>query len=521
MGEEKKKDVLFERFLACATEEMPTQDLKDQVAEGLRKRRVKPPVAVMEQVLRKRLSDEKANQIMFYPDAQEASLYPLLLQNAPTGSQQDHPQTKSQILFLGPLYLVHRKNWEFMRPFILAGGLRALVNMFLHDNLHLRGQAIEVFRNLTSEETFPWHDGHKLSAEASSSSSSLSSGRQDQAKEIMGKMFELTQAGIIPKLVANYSSPFPNASFLCLSILAFYASFLRVNYCKDNILQLSENLLKRLEEWSQRKDVSQEERDLAKTMHDDFGRFEPAKLPEDGEKGSNRGKRREEEEEEEFMMYRVKEDRTQVNHVETKSEAEVWKEKGNSAYKDKDWSLAIECYSKAMDVPVTQEQLLTEGPRRAIFHCNRAAAYLARAKETSLPQAAEAPGAGTCDAMGHLEGVDVGSLSEEERSKMNFKAALMDCDQALDLESGNVKGRYRKAQALKGLGRYQESIDAAISALHVAPKGILEKEINALLSDLKLQEEEKENKQKGGDESKKEKEKAPPLIQVISSTSNE
>ena len=35
MGEEKKKDVLFERFLACATEEMPTQDLKDQVAEGL------------------------------------------------------------------------------------------------------------------------------------------------------------------------------------------------------------------------------------------------------------------------------------------------------------------------------------------------------------------------------------------------------------------------------------------------------------------------------------------------------
>ena len=40
---------------------------------------------------------------------------------------------------------------------------------------------------------------------------------------------------------------------------------------------------------------------------------------------------------------------------------EEWKEKGNAAYKQRDWSKAIEFYSKAMDVPVTQEQLLTEG----------------------------------------------------------------------------------------------------------------------------------------------------------------
>ena len=54
----------------------------------------------------------------------------------------------------------------------------------------------------------------------------------------MQKMFELTAVGIIPKLVANYDSPFPNCSYLCLSILAFYSSFLRVNYCKDNVLQV-------------------------------------------------------------------------------------------------------------------------------------------------------------------------------------------------------------------------------------------------------------------------------------------
>ena len=77
------------------------------------------------------------------------------------------------------------------------------------------------------------------------------------------RMFELTEAGIIQKLVANYDSPFPNASHLCLNILAFYSSFLRVNFCKDNILQFSQVLLDKLEAWSKREDVSAQERDLA------------------------------------------------------------------------------------------------------------------------------------------------------------------------------------------------------------------------------------------------------------------
>ena len=50
-------------------------------------------------------------------------------------------------------------------------------------------------------------------------------------------MFELTEVGIIQKLVANYDSAFPNASYLCLGILAFYSSFLRVNFCKDQVLR--------------------------------------------------------------------------------------------------------------------------------------------------------------------------------------------------------------------------------------------------------------------------------------------
>ena len=61
----------------------------------------------------------------------------------------------------------------------------------------------------------------------------------------------------------------------------------------------------------------------------------------------------------------------------------------------------------------------------------------------------------------------MGGLSREERAKLNCKAALLDCDQALDLESENVKARYRKAQALKGLGKLGQARAVAESALNV------------------------------------------------------
>ena len=137
----------------------------------------------------------------------------------------------------------------------------------------------------------------------------------------MRKMFELTQVGIIPKLIANYDSPFPNASYLCLSIFAFYASWLRVNFCKDNVLQLSQMLLDRLQAWSHRKDVSGDERELAKQLHEDFTRFGPAQpLATAAGNASSTESEKAIEQEEDFLMYEIKEDRTVVNH-EQKSQA--------------------------------------------------------------------------------------------------------------------------------------------------------------------------------------------------------
>ena len=90
-------------------------------------------------------------------------------------------------------------------------------------------------------------------------------------------------------------------------------------------------------------------------------------------------------------------------------------------------------------------------------------------------------------------GADLTHATQEEWRSMNCKAALMDCDQALELESGNVKARYRRAQALQGLGKLADAVDAAVSTLNVAPK-TMEREVKAFLDKLKVEMKEKEKK---------------------------
>ena len=286
----------------------------------------------------------------------------------------------------------------------------------------------------------------------------------------MRRMFELTEVGIIQKLVANYDSAFPNASYLCLGILAFYSSFLRVNFCKDQVLRFSQVLLDKLQAWSKRTDVSQEERELARRLHEDFGRFEPATISPPQQQQESKGEwmasnwqmgglmadcnsrsnssadssaAQDADAEDEFMLFEVKEtfDRTSVNHVSDEASRETgtkaqdaWKKRGNDAYKNKDWNQAVACYSRALDVPVTEEELLTEGPRRAVLHSNRAAAYLARSRASGNFEFED-------DEFGHLAGCEMASAEGGERAKMNCKAAAMDCDQALDLQVGGTPRR--------------------------------------------------------------------------------
>lgn len=63
----------------------------------------------------------------------------------------------------------------------------------------------------------------------------------------------------------------------CLQILAFWLSWVRAEYAVDNKLMLSPYILSQLRLWaskSETPDACDEEIELAKTLYEDFGRYE-------------------------------------------------------------------------------------------------------------------------------------------------------------------------------------------------------------------------------------------------------
>ena len=61
---------------------------------------------------------------------------------------------------------------------------------------------------------------------------------------------------------------------------------------------------------------------------------------------------------------------------------------------------------------------------------------------------------------------------------------MHDCDQALEFEGGNLKARYRRAVALKGLGDLEGAEAAAIQALNIA-EGDMEAKIESFIKEIK------------------------------------
>eukprot|EP00192_Tetraselmis_astigmatica_P018770 CAMPEP_0117697204 /NCGR_PEP_ID=MMETSP0804-20121206/29096_1 /TAXON_ID=1074897 /ORGANISM="Tetraselmis astigmatica, Strain CCMP880" /LENGTH=224 /DNA_ID=CAMNT_0005511423 /DNA_START=1229 /DNA_END=1903 /DNA_ORIENTATION=- len=152
-----------------------------------------------------------------------------------------------------------------------------------------------------------------------------------------------------------------------------------------------------------------------------------------------------------------------VNHCAAgdKNDAEEAKEVGNACFKQGLLSQAIQHYSRALDLPVPQYRLLVEGPRRSIYHSNRAAAYIARAGSGG------GKSGGEVDDCGHLEGRELGCTSEAK--EFNYMAAQLDCESALGLDNGNSKARYRLVVALKEQGKTEDALSALAEALERVP----------------------------------------------------
>ena len=125
----------------------------------------------------------------------------------------------------------------------------------------------------------------------------------------------------------------------------------------------------------------------------------------------------------------------------------------------------LHIHSAALDVPVPAEALLDEAPRRAVYHANRAAAYLERVAELQASHRQQqsqnvVTGAvdtnsnnssnGSSNRCWHEVGgiLDGMQLSDRPDSiSKQLEAAVLDCRAALDLVPQHVKAHYRSVKA--------------------------------------------------------------------------
>ena len=110
----------------------------------------------------------------------------------------------------------------------------------------------------------------------------------------------------------------------------------------------------------------------------------------------------------------------EISTPSPQEQAEKLKSEGNERYKVKDYKGAIALYTKAIELDSTNPA----------FYGNRAAAYL---------------------------------------MTMSYKEANADCDTILTLDDTNVKAYFRKVNALKGMGHYDEAIEVVNRALVLDP----------------------------------------------------
>uniref|UniRef100_A0A672G0F0 C3H1-type domain-containing protein n=1 Tax=Salarias fasciatus TaxID=181472 RepID=A0A672G0F0_SALFA len=106
---------------------------------------------------------------------------------------------------------------------------------------------------------------------------------------------------------------------------------------------------------------------------------------------------------------------------------------GNDVFKEGDWTKAIEMYTEALSIAeyADSEEICVPTGLLEKLYANRAAAYL-----------------------------NIGLYDQ----------ALEDCEKALHLNEGNYKALYRKAKALKELGRHQEAYEAVAKCSLAVPQ---------------------------------------------------
>ncbi|TMW54971.1 hypothetical protein Poli38472_014742 [Pythium oligandrum] len=257
------QDVLYDKFLDAYAHPMTSQ---------------------LELVLRKRLTDEEVRHLLFAPSSDQYRHYATLLSLKST-STADDPDTAwpatLQKRFLALFYLKHVQNWPLTVEFILQDGLQILVDLFLHEDLQVRGQAIDCFVQVTSQSAFDWFEapvGYN-------------------AMVLHAKMIALStgESGFLRSIISNirlYESQadkepmtkLPGGTYVLLQVLAFYLSWVRRLYT-EGALRLSRELLELLHDWQTRTETDNDaEMELARRVYEDFSRWPPLEDAEEEER---------------------------------------------------------------------------------------------------------------------------------------------------------------------------------------------------------------------------------------------
>eukprot|EP00002_Diphylleia_rotans_P018428 TRINITY_DN3567_c0_g6_i1.p1 TRINITY_DN3567_c0_g6~~TRINITY_DN3567_c0_g6_i1.p1 ORF type:complete len:499 (-),score=115.22 TRINITY_DN3567_c0_g6_i1:168-1664(-) len=377
---------LFEEKLSQILSVMPDEESRESLKKGLIKYWERPPITEMELVLGKRLVLEEIRQMLFFPGEEFGPNYVLLLGRPPEDALEDHPMIKVLVPSLSLFYLSHVKDWSFVRSFILANGLFSLVDLLVVSNLYLRSQAVDIFMQITNVEMYDWFAPHT-----------------DPKSDLYvnKKMLELSRSEIVKNLLSNSRVAFPNGSFYCLQLFAFFASWIRLHYCPGNVLPLSKSILGQLKEWSERTDLHQEETDLAKNLYNDF-----SQTPGLDDKDFHQS-----------MTERVE---SKSDRSLARERAEALRKEGNSFFSKGDMNKAIQLYSESLQLHSTNADTFS----------NRAAAKL---------KLAQSEGDAT------------------KKSKL-LGEVIYDCNQAIGISNQTVKAYFRKAKALIELQRNTDAL---------------------------------------------------------------
>lgn len=248
----------FDAAMARLRKKMPDDESYESIKVGFYARWERPPMENLEKVLRRGVSLDEARRILFNPEADDLADYVTAFTKRPPGCPPEHPLSKVQPVLLGIFYMSFCDQQRLMRPFVLAGGLRALVGLLSEENVYVASQALESFYTLTG--LFDWHE-------------------DDDAAMLRG-MADLAHTDV--RFVATIASlrvnRFPGCSLRALTILAFWLSLMRHRFCKKRVLRLGPDVLELLRTWSEPREGefeprAEEEAGLAAKLHADFSRF--------------------------------------------------------------------------------------------------------------------------------------------------------------------------------------------------------------------------------------------------------